>query len=102
MDTVFVGGEWEARLDVIGEVWAAEAGMPVRYSATLHRFGAVGAWTTALEVAAEALRDDIRPSPLGELILRREPAGVVLAIMAFNGPLVTMATKVIPALLAGC
>ncbi|MCD2197647.1 aldehyde dehydrogenase family protein [Actinomycetospora endophytica] len=92
----------EARLDEIGRLWALEAGMPVRYSRTLHRFGAVGSWNAALECAADALRDDVRPSPLGETIVRREPAGVVAAVMAFNGPLVTTATKVVPALLAGC
>ncbi|MBF6245732.1 aldehyde dehydrogenase family protein [Nocardia elegans] len=92
----------EARFDEMGTVWAAEAGMPVRYSATLHKFGAAGAWSAALECAADALRDDPRKSLLGEVVVRREPAGVVLAIMAYNGPLVTMGTKVIPALLAGC
>lgn len=92
----------EARLDEIGRLWALEAGMPVRYSRTLHRFGAVGAWTSALEYAADALRDHVRESPLGEVIVRREPAGLVAAVMAFNGPLVTTATKVVPALLAGC
>ncbi|MEJ2870454.1 aldehyde dehydrogenase family protein [Actinomycetospora sp. OC33-EN08] len=92
----------EAGLDEIGHVWALEAGMPVRYSRTLHRFGAVGAWNAALECAVDALRDDVRPSPLGETVVRREPAGVVAAVMAFNGPLVTTATKVVPALLAGC
>ena len=92
----------EAQLGDMGTVWAAEAGMPVRYSATLHKFGAVGAWQAALDSAEDALREDVRTSPLGEVVVRREPAGVVLAIMAYNGPLVTMATKVIPALLAGC
>lgn len=92
----------EARFGEMGTVWAAEAGMPVRYSATLHKFGAAGAWSAALECAVDALRDDTRKSLLGEVLVRREPAGVVLAIMAYNGPLVTMGTKVIPALLAGC
>lgn len=94
--------ELEARLDDMGVVFAAEAGMPLRYSATLHRFGAVGAWRTALDCAGRALRDDLRDSPLGEVVVRREAAGVVVAILAYNGPLVTLATKVIPALLAGC
>lgn len=92
----------EARLGEIGAVWAAEAGMPVRYSRTLHRFAAVGAWRTLLAVAEDTLRDDVRRSPLGDVVVRREPAGVVAAIMAYNGPLVTTASKAIPALLAGC
>jgi acyl-CoA reductase-like NAD-dependent aldehyde dehydrogenase len=92
----------ESRLAEMETVWAVEAGMPVRYSRTLHRFGAIGAWTTALAAAQDVLRDDSRSSPLGDVVVRREPAGVVVAIMSYNGPLVTMATKVIPALLAGC
>jgi acyl-CoA reductase-like NAD-dependent aldehyde dehydrogenase len=92
----------QARFSDLGAVWAAEAGMPVRYSATLHKYGAVGAWSSALAGVQDALRDDVRPSMLGEVVVRRQAAGVVLAIMAYNGPLVTMATKVIPALLAGC
>lgn len=91
----------EERLEDLGLMWAVEAGMPVRYSKTLHRFGAVGTWTALLDAAEDALRDEVRPSPLGDVIVRREPAGVVVAVMAFNGPLVTFATKVLPALLAG-
>lgn len=92
----------EARLGEVETVWAVEAGMPVRYSRTLHRFGAVGAWQTALACAEGVLHEDLRQSPLGAVSVRREPAGLVVAIMSYNGPLVTMATKVIPALLAGC
>lgn len=92
----------EARFPDLGTVWAAEAGMPVRYSATLHKYGAAGAWNSALDCAVDALRDDRRSSLLGDVVVRREPAGVVVAILAYNGPVVTMATKVVPALLAGC
>ncbi|WP_167756455.1 MULTISPECIES: aldehyde dehydrogenase family protein [unclassified Amycolatopsis] len=92
----------EERLPEMGAVWAVEAGMPVRYSATLHRFGAVGAWTAALDQAEDALRPERRSTPLGDVLVKHEPAGVVAGIMAYNGPLVTMATKIIPALLAGC
>jgi acyl-CoA reductase-like NAD-dependent aldehyde dehydrogenase len=92
----------EARLDELGLLWAHEAGMPVRYATTLHRFGAVGGWRTALDSAEEALRAEQGSSPLGHVAVTREPAGVVLGILPYNGPVVTMATKVVPALLAGC
>lgn len=92
----------ESRLAEMGTVWAVEAGIPVRYSRTLHKYGALSAWKTALASAESVLRDDRRRSPLGEVLVRRDPAGVVVAIMPYNGPLVTVATKVIPALLAGC
>lgn len=92
----------EARLDEMGLVWAAEAGMPVRYSRTLHRFGAVGAWNASIAAAAGALADTRHAGPMGDVVVRREPAGVVVGILAYNGPLVTLATKIVPALLAGC
>jgi acyl-CoA reductase-like NAD-dependent aldehyde dehydrogenase len=92
----------EARLDEIGLLWAAEAGMAVRYSRTLHKFGAVGAWNAAISSTAEALAEHRRQGPMGEVLVRREPAGVVVGVMAYNGPLVTFGTKIVPALLAGC
>jgi acyl-CoA reductase-like NAD-dependent aldehyde dehydrogenase len=92
----------EDRLDDLGAVWAVESGMPVRYSRTLHRFAAVAAWRTLLASAGSVLCDDSRESALGDVVLRREAAGVVAAVIAYNGPLVTIASKVLPALLAGC
>jgi acyl-CoA reductase-like NAD-dependent aldehyde dehydrogenase len=92
----------EERLEEIGRLWAAEAGMALRYSKNLHRFGAVVAWGSALAAAEEALTDQWRPGASGALLVRREPAGVVVGVMAYNGPLVTLGTKIIPALLAGC
>ncbi len=92
----------EARFSQIAVAWALEAGAPVRYSKTLHRYAAAGAWQTALDCAVEALADVRRATPLGEVIVRREPVGVVVGVMAYNGPVVTVASKVIPALLAGC
>ncbi|MFE5502004.1 aldehyde dehydrogenase family protein [Amycolatopsis japonica] len=92
----------EERLEDMGAVWAVESGMPIRYSRTLHRFAAVAAWRTLLESASNVLCDDSRESALGDVVLRREAAGVVAAVIAYNGPLVTIASKVLPALLAGC
>src|SRR3954465_3292242 len=95
-------GLLEACLEQIGVLWAHEAGMPVRYGKTLHRYGAVAAWRSALAVAEDTLQTSDRESPLGSVSVIREPAGVVLGILPYNGPLPSVATKVIPALLAGC
>ena len=92
----------EERLPDLATVWAVEAGMPVSYGRTLHRYGAVAAWRSALAVAPQALGDEVRESAAGALRIVREPAGVVVAILPYNGPLVTIGTKVIPALLTGC
>jgi acyl-CoA reductase-like NAD-dependent aldehyde dehydrogenase len=91
----------EERSAEIGAVWAHEAGIPVRWSKTLHRYAARAAWKGALEAAEEALAPEPRQTPVGEVLIEHDPVGPVLAIMPYNGPLATIGSKVIPALLAG-
>ncbi|MEV6217382.1 aldehyde dehydrogenase family protein [Nocardia sp. NPDC051833] len=92
----------DARAAELEVVWAVEAGMPLRHGRALHRFGTTAAWRSALDSAETMLSEQRRPSELGEVLLRREPVGVVVAILPYNGPVVTIASKVVPALLAGC
>ena len=92
----------EARLDDIGRVWAAESGMPLSWSARLHRYGAVVAWRSALDVAEHSLAEERRAVGAGDVLITRDPVGPVLAILPYNGPLATVGLKVLPALLAGC
>lgn len=92
----------EERAGDLDVVWAVEAGMPVRHGRGLHRFGTVPAWRAALAGAQDVLAQRRQPSDMGEVLLRRDPVGVVVAILPYNGPVVTVASKVVPALLAGC
>lgn len=91
-----------AEFDDLGQVWAVESGMPVAWSDRLHRYAAEPAWTAALATASHALESEGRESPAGEVVLTREPVGPVLALLPYNGPIATIGTKVVPALLAGC
>ncbi|MBK8960734.1 MAG: aldehyde dehydrogenase family protein [Proteobacteria bacterium] len=91
----------EQRLDLIGGVWAVESGTPLRWSRTLHRFAAKAAWGGALAVAERTLAPETRSTAVGEVSIEHDPVGPVLAIMPYNGPLATIGSKVIPALLAG-
>jgi acyl-CoA reductase-like NAD-dependent aldehyde dehydrogenase len=91
----------EERLDEIGEVWAVEAGIAVRWSRTLHRFAAKAAWRTALESVEQALAPEVRQTPVGQVRIEHGPVGPVLAVLPYNGPLATIGSKVVPALLAG-
>lgn len=91
----------EERADDIGRVWASESGIPVRWGKTLHRFAAMAAWRGALDAAPEALAPQVRSTPVGDVRIEREPVGPVLAVMPYNGPLTTVGSKVIPALLSG-
>jgi aldehyde dehydrogenase (NAD+) len=46
--------------------------------------------------------EEVRPGAPGHTIVRREPVGVVCAIVPWNAPQVLAATKLAPALAAGC
>jgi acyl-CoA reductase-like NAD-dependent aldehyde dehydrogenase len=55
------------------------------------------------DVAASYPWQEIRPGMYGsDIHIRREPVGVVAAIVPWNMPQFLIATKLIPALLAGC
>jgi acyl-CoA reductase-like NAD-dependent aldehyde dehydrogenase len=94
--------ELQAADEAIRLAWAADCGMPLSWSTRLHKYGAATAWTQTLASASDALADQVRTVPHGRVLLVREPIGPVLAILPFNGPLPTVALKVLPALLAGC
>ena len=52
------------------------------------------------KIAWEERQPTFHPGSIGLLV--REPVGVVVAIVPWNGPLFTLTTKIAPALLAGC
>ncbi|MEV4152921.1 aldehyde dehydrogenase family protein [Nocardia salmonicida] len=91
----------ENTLAHIGAVWTVESGIPIRWANTLHRFAARTAWRTALDSAESALAPHTRSTPVGEVLIEQRPVGPVLAVLPYNGPLATIGSKVIPALLAG-
>ena len=88
----------ERRLDVLNRAWAFESGATIAHGEMINSGAGVAIWRSALESAAALPWEDERE---GALIVR-EPAGVVLGILTFNGPVVLMGMKIIPALLAGC
>ncbi len=99
----------EARADEYADLVVAEIGSPVRLAKALH----VGASIECLRFFADAAARGPRGGweealPLHEVpimsasLLRREAAGVVSAITAYNYPLLLLARKVGGALAAGC
>ena len=98
----------EARMDDLDVAWTTECGATVALRQVLnHAFGP-GSWNQALRLAAELAVTEIRPGgdmgngDMGDIEVRREPIGVVLNIITYNGPVCHMGLKVAPALLAGC
>jgi len=79
-----------------------ENGMPMSLSR-----GANGLFPAALlgyyaKLITETPIEQIRPSVMGHTIVRREPVGVVAAIVPWNYPQALAAFKLAPALAAGC
>lgn len=84
------------------ELVTRENGMPMALSR-----GANGSFPAALlryyaQLITETVIEEIRPSAIGHTIVRREPVGVVAAIVPWNYPQALAAFKLAPALAAGC
>jgi aldehyde dehydrogenase (NAD+) len=97
-----LGAELGKRGEEIGQLWPREAG-------ALHSIARRGgaraeaAFSGYADLAdSHAFEESIKPT-VGEFgLLRREPVGVVGAIIPWNGPTTLISHKVAPALVAGC
>jgi acyl-CoA reductase-like NAD-dependent aldehyde dehydrogenase len=92
----------ERRADMVSTI-VAELGAPVRFAKTAQ----VGLPTHNIGVLASIAEsypwDETRPGAFGrDVLLRREPVGVVAAVVPWNMPQFLTIAKVVPALLAGC
>ena len=91
-----------ARAQTTDKLVTRENGMPMSLSR-----GANGLFPAALlgyyaKLITETPIEQIRPSAIGHTIVRREPIGVVAAIVPWNYPQALAAFKLAPALAAGC
>lgn len=92
----------QARANSTRELCSRENGMPLALSR-----GANGAFPAALlryyaALIVETGVEETRPSMIGHTIVRREPVGVVAAVIPWNYPQALAAMKFAPALAAGC
>jgi acyl-CoA reductase-like NAD-dependent aldehyde dehydrogenase len=92
----------ERRRDM-AQLITAEMGAPITFS-KLAQVGLPGAMLGALaDVAASHTWEEARPGLFGpDVIIRKEPVGVVAAIVPWNYPQFLIVSKLAPALLAGC
>lgn len=88
----------ESRMAELNRAWVLESGPTLSHAQLINDNVAVAIWRKMLDMAPDLPWEEQRKDAL----LLREPVGTVLAIMTFNGPIVLMAMKIIPALLAGC
>ncbi len=94
---------YAAHIPDMAEVITEEMGSPISFSNLAQSPAPWMMLNTFLQVAAEYPWEERRQGVLGsDVIVRREPAGVVGAIVPWNVPLFVIMSKLAPALIAGC
>jgi acyl-CoA reductase-like NAD-dependent aldehyde dehydrogenase len=96
-----IADAFESRLDESTQALVAEMGRPI----TASRRGNAYAVAMARDFAEQSTRlclEEAREVAGGTAHIIREPVGVVLAIVPWNGPLPLAINKLAPALIAGC
>ncbi|POX36985.1 aldehyde dehydrogenase [Streptomyces sp. Ru73] len=91
-----------ARSEEFARLISAQNGTPYTSSVMVQSLAAMMAWDAAITVARDFPYEERRQGVLGPLLVRREPVGVVAAVVPWNVPQFTAAAKLAPALLAGC
>ena len=93
----------EERKDQFTALLGAETGQPPLSVETMHWMSSLGALNFFAGPAADEVSwEEVRTGAYGQTIVRREPIGVVGAIVPWNVPLFLAVNKLGPALLAGC
>ncbi|MEV0444873.1 aldehyde dehydrogenase [Streptomyces spectabilis] len=91
-----------ARHEELARVISSENGTPITASVMVQALAAMMVWDAAITTARDFRYEEARDGVLGGILVRREPMGVVAAVVPWNVPQFTAAAKVAPALLAGC
>ncbi|MGI5273930.1 aldehyde dehydrogenase [Nonomuraea sp. CA-218870] len=79
-----------------------EMGSPITFSNLAQAPQPLGMLNYYAQYGATFEQEDQRPGVFGPVTVRREPVGVVAAVVPWNVPQFVTMTKVAPALLAGC
>jgi aldehyde dehydrogenase (NAD+) len=92
-----------ARADELAALVTSENGSPLWFTRWTHRSG-IKEQTEAYLRSARALEWEEPVGNVGDArtLLRREPVGVVAAVIPWNAPHQSAMVKMVPALLAGC
>ena len=88
----------ERRLAALNRAWTFESGPTLAHGQMINDGAGVAVWRQALEAAPQLPWQEQRSGAH----IWREPVGTVLGVLTFNGPIVLMGMKIVPALLAGC
>ncbi|NDZ95821.1 aldehyde dehydrogenase [Streptomyces sp. SID6673] len=92
----------EARIDELTTIGVVEVGVPVTVSAMTQQMS-IGLFRAVAEEARKVVLSEERTRADGGVSrILKESSGVVGVVIPWNGPIGTIAFKVIPALAAGC
>jgi aldehyde dehydrogenase (NAD+) len=90
------------RADSTDKLVTRENGMPMRLSRSANGLFPAALLNYYARLITQTPIEEVRPSATGHTIVRREPVGVVAAIVPWNYPQALAAFKLAPALAAGC
>ncbi|WP_128381003.1 aldehyde dehydrogenase [Streptomyces cavernae] len=90
------------RYEEIARVISSQNGTPYTSSVMVQALSSMMVWDAAITTARGFTYEEGRDGALGRILVRREPVGVVAAVVPWNVPQFTAAAKLAPALLAGC
>ena len=85
----------------LAELNIDEAGVPITY-AYARELGPVAVFNYYVNLTRQFAFREVRQGAAAPAIVVREPIGVVGAVVPFNGPIMSAAAKIAPALAAGC
>ncbi|WP_101787963.1 aldehyde dehydrogenase [Nonomuraea indica] len=93
---------YAARQEEMAALITEEMGSPITFSQLAQAPQPLGMLQYYAELGKTFQQEEQRPGLFGPTTVRREPVGVVAAIVPWNVPQFVAMTKIAPALLAGC
>jgi aldehyde dehydrogenase (NAD+) len=93
---------YEGAVDEMAQLITEENGSTISFSRMVQSPAPLQMLATFREIGAAYPWEESRPGVLADSIVRREPVGVVAAIVPWNVPQVLIMAKMAPALIAGC
>ncbi|MFC7388416.1 aldehyde dehydrogenase [Sphaerisporangium rhizosphaerae] len=97
-----LAGLYAARQAEMAELITLEMGSPITFSQLAQAPQPLGMLQYYSELGKSFAVEEERPGMFGPVTVRREPVGVVAAVVPWNVPQFVIMTKLAPALLAGC
>jgi acyl-CoA reductase-like NAD-dependent aldehyde dehydrogenase len=85
----------------VGHAWGLECGPTVAFRNAINQLVAPTIYEDAFDLALSLPDHETRDGFAGTVEIYREPFGVAVTVLTYNGPLAYIGMKVIPALLAG-